>query len=186
MRRTYYDDRRRHPSVTVAITFGMRSVPIQRPRFAHYDPGVPRTLTYPAIPLQQFLSDAAARHPRSLATIFGGVVGHRLIEGSLTYAELDRLADRFAAGLQSLGVRKADRVALLLPNCPQFVIAFYGALRAGAVVVPCNPLYTAPELRGQLGDSGTETLVALSRLHTVARAARDGTPVRNVILTNLT
>ena len=157
----------------------------ERPWWKHYDPGVPRTLTYPAVPLQQFLSDTAARHPRSIATIFGAVVGHRLIEGSLTYAELDRLADRFAAGLQSLGVRKGDRVALLLPNCPQFVIAFYGALRAGAVVVPCNPLYTAPELRRQLADSGTETLVALSRLHTVARAARDGTKVRNLILTNI-
>src|SRR5439155_688554 len=92
----------------------------ERPWWKHYDPGVPRTLTYPAVPLQQFLSDTAALHPRSIATIFGAVVGHRLIEGSLTYAELDRLADRFAAGLQSLGVRKGDRVALLLPNCPQF------------------------------------------------------------------
>jgi len=157
----------------------------ERPWFTHYDPGVPRTLTYPTVPLQQFLSDTAARHPRSIATIFGAVVGHRLIEGSLTYAELDRLADRFAAGLQSLGVRKGDRVALLLPNCPQFVIAFHGALRAGAVVVPCNPLYTAPELRRQLADSGTETLVALSRLHAVARAARHETNVRNLILTNI-
>ena len=101
------------------------------------------------------------------------------------YAELDRLADRFAAGLQSLGVRKGDRVALLLPNCPQFVIAFYGALRAGAVVVPCNPLYTAPELQRQLADSGTETVVVLTRLHPIVRAARNGTPVRNVILTNI-
>jgi long-chain acyl-CoA synthetase len=157
----------------------------ERPWFAHYDPGVPRTLVYPAVPLQQFLTDTAANHPRAVATIFGAVVAHRLIEASLTYAELDRLADRFAAGLQSLGVRKGDRVALLLPNCPQFVIAFYGALRAGAVVVPCNPLYTAPELRRQLADSGVETLVALSRLHAVARAARGGTSVRNVILTNI-
>ncbi len=157
----------------------------ERPWFAHYDPGVPRTLAYPAIPLQQFLSDTAARHPQALAIVFGGVVAHRLLEASLTYAELDRLADRFAAGLQSLGVRKGDRVALLLPNCPQFVIAFYGALRAGAVVVPCNPLYTAPELRQQLADSGAETLVALSRLHGIVRAARAGTPIRNVIVANI-
>jgi long-chain acyl-CoA synthetase len=161
------------------------AIATERPWLKHYDPGVPRTLVYPAVPLHQFLTDAAARHPRATATIFGAVVGHRLIEASLTYAELDRLADRFAAGLQSLGVRKGDRVALLLPNCPQFVIAFYGALRAGAVVVPCNPLYTAPELRRQLADSGAETLVALSRLHSVARAARDGTRIRNLILTNI-
>src|SRR5438552_16106506 len=175
----------RPPIAGATVTIGRVRLSIgiatERPWWKHYDPGVPRTLTYPAIPLQQFLSDTAARHPRSIATIFGAVIGHRLIEGSLTYAELDRLADRFAAGLQSLGVRKGDRVAPLLPNCPQFVIAFYGALRAGAVVVPCNPLYTAHELRRQLADSGTETLVALSRLHAVARAARDGTKVRNLI-----
>ena len=157
----------------------------ERPWLRHYDAGVPHALTYPTLPLQQLLTDTAARHPRAVATIFGAVVAGRLVEASLTYAELDRRADRFAAGLQSLGVRKGDRVALLLPNCPQFVIAFYGALRAGAVVVPCNPLYTAPELRRQLGDSGSETLVALSRLHAVARTAREGTPVRNVILTNI-
>ena len=160
-------------------------VATERPWLAHYDPGVPHTLDYPAVPLQSFLAETAARHPQAIATIFGAVVAGRLIEASLTYAELDRLADRFAAGLQSLGVRKGDRLALLLPNCPQFVIAFYGALRAGAVVVPCNPLYTPPELRRQLADSGTETLVALSRLHTVARAARHGTPVRHLILTNI-
>src|SRR5258706_143213 len=161
------------------------AIATERPWLKQYDPGVPHTLDYPATALQQFLTDPAARHPRAVATVFGAVVGHRLIEGSLTYAELDRLADNFAASLQSLGVRKGDRIALVLPNCPQFVIAFYGALRAGAVVVPCNPLYTAPELRRQLADSGTETLVALSRLHAVARAARDGTPVRNLILTNI-
>ncbi|MEP6695162.1 MAG: long-chain fatty acid--CoA ligase [Chloroflexota bacterium] len=160
-------------------------VATERPWFAHYDPGVPRTLSYPAIPLQQLLTDTAARHPTAVATVFGALVGHRLLETSLTYAELDRLADRFAAALQSLGVRKGDRIALLLPNCPQFVIAFYGAMRAGAVVVPCNPLYTAPELHRQLADSGAETLVALSRLHAVARAAREGTAVRNVIFSNI-
>jgi len=172
-------------TVTTAAAEMDTGITTERPWLKHYDAGVPRALTYPRIPLQQLLTDTAARHPRAVATIFGAVVAGRLVEASLTYAELDRLADRFAAGLQSLGVRKGDRVALLLPNCPQFVIAFYGALRAGAVVVPCNPLYTAPELRGQLADSGAETLVALSRLHTVARAARDGTPVRNLILTNI-
>ena len=156
-----------------------------RPWFAHYDPGVPRTLDYPAVPLQWFLADTAARYPRASATIFGAIVAGRLVEATLTYAELDRLVDRFAAGLRSLGVRKGDRLALLLPNCPQFVIAFYGALRAGAIVVPCNPLYTPPELRQQLANSGTETLVTLSRLHAVARAARDGTPLRNLIITNI-
>src|SRR5258706_9740635 len=161
------------------------AIATERPWLKQYDPGVPHTLDYPATALQQFLTDPAARHPRAVATVFGAVVGHRLIEGSLTYAELDRLADNFAASLQSLGVRKGDRIALVLPNCPQFVIAFYGALRAGAVVVPCNPLYTAPELRRQLADSGTETVVGLWRLGALARAAGEGTGAGKLIPTNI-
>src|SRR2546428_11060358 len=163
-----------HTGATVArgrlrLSIGIAT---ERPWFTHYDPGVPHTLGYPAIPLQQSLTDTAARHPEAAAIVFGAVVAHRLIEASLSYAELDRLADRFAAGLQSLGVRKGDRLALPLPNCPQFVVGFYGALRAGAVVVPCNPLYTAPQLRRQLADSQAQTPVALSRLHAVRSEER--------------
>ncbi|TMC76433.1 MAG: long-chain fatty acid--CoA ligase, partial [Chloroflexi bacterium] len=74
-----------------------------------------------------------------MATVFGGAVGRRCIDAALTYRQLDDLASRFAAGLQRLGVRKGDRVALVLPNCPQFVYSFFGTLKAGAVVVPTNP-----------------------------------------------
>src|SRR2546429_64964 len=148
-----------------------------RPWTSQYDPGVPAALAYPVVPLQALLDDAAESHPDATATIF--------FNAKRSYRSISDAAWRFANGLRRLGVAKGDRVALVLPNMPQFVIAFYGALRAGAVVVPCNPLYTAPELRRQLADSGTETLVALSRLHAVARAARDGTPVRNLILTNI-
>ena len=150
-----------------------------------YDEGVPATLDYPSVPLHALLDETARRHPDAVATIFGGVVGGRLLDAKMTYGELSRLADRFAAGLQSLGVAKGDRVALMLPNCPQFVIAFYGALRAGAVIVPVNPLYTPPELRGQLADSGAETLVVLSRLYPVAREALAGTAVKRVVVTNI-
>src|SRR5438876_6097299 len=148
-----------------------------RPWTRHYDPGIPAMLRYPDVPLQALLDDAAESYPDATATIF--------FNAKRSYRDLSEDAWRFANGLRELGVKKGDRVALMLPNCPQFVIAFFGALRAGAIVVPCNPLYTAPELRRQLADSGTETLVALSRLHAVARAARDGTPVRNLILTNI-
>ena len=70
--------------------------------------------------------------------------------------------DRFAAALQALGVRKGDRVALMLPNCPQFGVAFYGALRAGATVLGLNPLYTPRELGHVLRDAGAETFVVRS------------------------
>jgi len=150
-----------------------------------YDEGVPATLEYPSVPLHSLLDETARRHPDAVATIFGGVLGSRLLDAKLTYGEISRLADRFAAGLQSLGVAKGDRVALMLPNCPQFVIAFYGALRAGAVIVPVNPLYTPPELRVQLADSGAETLVVLSRLYPVAREALAGTAVKRLVVTNI-
>src|SRR5882762_3233714 len=148
-----------------------------KPWTRHYDPDVPASLIYPRVPLQAMLDDAAESHPNSTATIF--------FNRKRSYKSISDAAWRFANGLRRLGVKTGDRLALVLPNSPQFVIAFYGALRAGAVVVPCNPLYTPPELQHQLADSGATVVVALSRLHAVARAARDGTPVRNLILTNI-
>ena len=148
-----------------------------RPWTRHYDPGVPATLTYPDVTLHAFLDDAVESYPNSTATIF--------FNAKRTYRSISDDAWRFANGLRKLGVRKGDRVGVMLPNTPQFVIAFYGALRAGAIVVPCNPLYTIPELRHQLQDSGAETLVVLSRLYPVAKAAREGTNVKHVIVTNI-
>src|SRR5207245_9103978 len=76
----------------------------------------------------------------------------------LTYAQFSSLANRFAASLQRLGIQKGDRVAIALPNIPQYPIAFYGALRAGAVVVPTNPLYTEREMQYQLAESGARVI----------------------------
>ncbi len=150
----------------------------RRPWLKFYDPGVPHTLTYPDVPLHVFLDEAARTHPDSTATIF--------FNARLTYRELSDLADRFAAGLQSVGVKKGDRVAIVLPNSPQFVIAFYGALRAGAVAVPTNPLYTPPEMTHQFNGTGAETVVALSRLYPIVRAIAAQTPtVRTVVVTNI-
>jgi long-chain acyl-CoA synthetase len=148
-----------------------------RPWTRHYDAMVPATLVYPHVPLTAFLREAARRYPDAVATIFFG--------RKRTYASLHRDARRFAAGLQRLGVRKGDRVALMLPNCPQFLIAFWGALEAGAIVVPTNPLYTPREVAHQLADSGAETVVVLSRLYPVVKQAREGTALRNLIVTNI-
>src|SRR6267143_6843305 len=104
---------RRPPIAGATVTSGRLRLSIgiatERPWLKQYDPGVPHTLDYPAIPLQQFLTDTAARHPRAVATVFGAVVGHRLIEGSLTYAELDRLADRCAGSSRTPGRRRSSR-----------------------------------------------------------------------------
>ena len=149
----------------------------ERPWTRHYDEGVPATIAYPDVPLQAFLDETARRMPDAVGTIF--------FDATLTWREVFDLADRFAAGLQAMGVRKGDRVALILPNCPQYVIAFYGALRAGAIVVPCNPLYTSPELRHQLADAGAVVAVVLSRAYAALRDALPGTAVREVVVTNI-
>jgi long-chain acyl-CoA synthetase len=138
---------------------------------------VPASLVYPDVPLSGLLDDAAESHPDATATIF--------FDRKRTYKSISDAAWRFANGLRRMGIGKGDRVALVLPNTPQFVIAFYGALRAGAVVVPCNPLYTPPELQHQLTDSGARVVVVLSRLYPVVKAARAGTAVEHVIVTNI-
>ena len=148
-----------------------------RPWTRFYDTGVPATLAYPAATVHALLDDAAESHPGATATIF--------FNAKRTYRSLSDDAWRFANGLRAMGVKKGDRVAIMLPNTPQFMIAFFGALRAGAIVVPCNPLYTVPELRHQLQDSGAETLVVLSRLYPVAKAAREGTALKHVLVTNI-
>ncbi len=148
-----------------------------RPWTKHYDPMVPATLVYPRIPLTALLRATATQHPNATATIFFGA--------KRSYASLYGDVRRFAASLQRLGVRKGDRVALMLPNCPQFLIAFWGTLEAGAIVVPTNPLYTAREVEHQLADAGAETVVVLSRLYPVVKQARGGTKVKHVIVTNI-
>ncbi len=150
---------------------------MERPWLKFYEPGVPASIPYPDIPLHQNLADAARDYPNSPATIF--------FDATLTYQQLNALADRFAAGLQQAGVKKGDRVAIYMANCPQFIIAYYGALRAGAVTVPCNPLYVARELEHQLNDSGSETIVVLSKLYPVVRAVQDRTPLKRVIVTSI-
>ncbi|RPI96020.1 MAG: long-chain fatty acid--CoA ligase, partial [Chloroflexi bacterium] len=96
---------------------GRRS-PMDKPWYKYYDEWVPASMDYPRIPLDAMLRDAAANHPDTTATIFGARVGKRLLDAPLSYRQLDGLVDRFAAGLQRMGVRKGDRVAIMLPNCP--------------------------------------------------------------------
>jgi long-chain acyl-CoA synthetase len=122
-----------------------------RPWLTHYPPEIPPTLEYPEAPLYSLLADAAARHPDLPALRFATV--------TLSYAQVWAQAQRFAAALASLGLRKGDRVALMLPNCPQYVIAYYGTLRAGGAVAQVNPLYTPRELEYVLKDSGADIIV---------------------------
>lgn len=144
------------------------------PWVRHYEEGVPAQLTIPERPLTWLLDNAATRYPNQTAIIYYG--------SRLTYAQLSGLANRFAIGLQRLGVKKGDRVAIALPNIPQFPIAFYGALRAGAIVVPTNPLYTEREMQHQLADSGAKVLVMLDKFYPIVRNIRDKTALEHIII----
>ena len=139
--------------------------------------GVCKHLSYHEMPVFEGLRSSARQWPWRNAIIFGGM--------ELTYAELDNLSDRFAAALAGMGVRKGDRVAVHLPNCPQGIIAFFGLLKAGAVYVPVSPLLSEREFTFQLNDSGAETYIGLDLLFDMPRRALPNTPVRNLIVVSL-
>lgn len=148
-----------------------------RPWLLHYEDGVPYSLQYPTQPLFRFLDIADRRFPNAVATIY--------FDSTLSYRGLRRHANRFANALTALGIKKGERVAIYLPNCPQFVIAYYGALKAGAVVVNLNPLSDANELLHHLGDSGARVVVALHERFPLLAQIQNKTNVAHVILTGL-
>ncbi|MGH2362781.1 MAG: AMP-binding protein, partial [bacterium] len=103
----------------------------------------------------------------------------------LSYEQLEQLSDRFAGGLVALGVAPGDRVALGLPNCPQFVIAEFGAWKAGAIVCPFNPTYSDREMEDALNATGAETVVVLNRMYRQVKGIQARTRVRRVVPTNI-
>jgi long-chain acyl-CoA synthetase len=144
----------------------------------HYDQGVPETLgPYPDRTLLDDLAEAAAERPEAPALLFKG--------HTVSQAELARRSDAFAAALAALGVAKGDRVALLMPNCPQFLICELGAWKAGAIVVPLNPIYTEQELQGALARTGAETIVVLTPFYHRIKAVQPSTALTRVIATNV-
>jgi long-chain acyl-CoA synthetase len=152
----------------------------------HYDPNVPVSLEYPDLPTADFLQQTAEKYPDNTALIFGGmapILGEQ--HSKISYRELNNMVDRFAAGLQQLGMKKGDRVSLYMPNCPQIVVAYYGTLRAGGIAVPSNPLYVAREIEHLLNDSGARFVVSLSLLYPNVQQVRANTKVEHVIVTNI-
>ena len=156
----------------------------ERPWVRHYEEGVPSTIASPDVTLPELLDRTAARAPDRVALRF--FLGARLPAPTLTWAGLRERTLRFATALFQLGVRKGDRVAIMLPNCPEFVVAFYGALRIGAIPVNTNPMYVAREMREQLGDSGSETLVLLDQFFPRLREIHAATRVRRAIVVDVT
>jgi long-chain acyl-CoA synthetase len=148
------------------------------PWLSHYDPGVPASLApYPNRTLVDYLADSARSRPDAPALLFKGA--------RVTCAELDRLSDACASAFTALGIVRGDRVALLLPNCPQFFIAQFGAWKIGAIVAPLNPTYTGRELDGPIREHGIETILTLTRFYSRVKQVQRGTPLRRVIATNI-
>jgi acyl-CoA synthetase (AMP-forming)/AMP-acid ligase II len=141
--------------------------------------GAPREPVYPLgeTPLTEYLRERARRTPDKASLVFYG--------REVTFAELDRLSDAFAAWLDAHGVRKGDRVAVFLPNCPQFPIAFFGVLKLGAVHVPVNPLFKAQELITGLNDAVAKVVVALDALFPLLAEVKAQTPVEAILVTSI-
>lgn len=161
---------------------------MEQPWVASYEKNVPPTLTYPDITLDAMFSEAAARYPLNTATSFvlKYLLGGRYtVGGKLTYRKLNEQIDRFATALHQLGVRKGDRIGVMLPNSPHFVIAFFAAMRLGAVVVNINPTYTSRELKHQVNDAGAETIVILNLFWPRLRDIQQETPLKRVVVAHI-
>jgi long-chain acyl-CoA synthetase len=154
-----------------------------RPWYRFYEPSVPHGIDLPEMALHEVLDRAAATWPDRVAVRF--FVNPGLPPAILRYAELAEATRRFALALSHLGVKKGDRVALMLPNCPQFVIAFYAVLRLGAIAVNTNPLYVSREMAHQFADAGAETVVLLDQFYPRMQEAQGQTQVKRVIVTDV-
>lgn len=146
----------------------------ERQWFKFWPEGLPYSLHYHEIPLFEFLSNSAEKYPDNIA--------FSVKENKLTYKELDILTTKLANGLTSLGTKRGDNILLLLPNSLDFVVGYYGILKAGGTVVPANPLYKARELRHQLNDTQAVAMITNADGELVVREIRNETGLKAVIL----
>jgi long-chain acyl-CoA synthetase len=161
---------------------------MDKPWLKCYEHGVPHRLSYSDLPLDAILTQTVHSYPDHTATNFvlRYLAGQSLaIGGKLTYRQLDNYVNRLTTALYQLGVRKGDRVGVMLPNSPHFVITFFAAIRLGAIVVNINPVYTSRELLFQLGDSGAETIVLLNSFWPRLREIQPQTQLRRVVVCHI-
>jgi len=148
-----------------------------RPWLANYDKGVPQTFEIPQVSLQHFLEESARKYPDRACTIFKGA--------AISFKEMNAITDRIAAALVDMGVKKGDRVGIFMPNTPQFVMAFFGIVKAGGVVVATNPLYTPPEIEHQASDAGIEYMFVMTNFYETIKKAQPKTKIKRLIVTNI-
>ena len=147
-----------------------------KPWYISWPARVPKSLHYPSIPLYEILTDTARKYPKETAIAYNDM--------EIAYSELNALSERFASGLSSINVRKGDRVAIFLPNIPQFIVAYYGILKAGAVVTTISPLHREREVEHQLNDSEAETVITLDSLHPIIENIWTETNLRHEVTTS--
>jgi long-chain acyl-CoA synthetase len=148
------------------------------PWLAHYDPGVPTSLApYPQRTLLDYVHDGVRERPQYPAFLFKG--------RPFTLAELERTSDAFAAALASLGVKRGDRVAAMLPNCPQYFIVEFATWKLGGIFAPLNPIYTEDELAGPLTTIDASVVVTLSSFYERLKKVQAHTPVKRIVTTNI-
>ena len=136
-----------------------------------------RSLSYPEVPVFQILRSSAAKWPFRICLIFDAL--------EITYGELLTLCERFAAALASLGIKKGDRVAIHLPNCPQFAVAYWATLMNGAIFTPCSPLLVERELEYQLNDAGANTIITLDVFYPLVEKVVPKTQIKQVIVASM-
>jgi long-chain acyl-CoA synthetase len=145
-----------------------------KPWLKFYDAEVPAELVIPPLTLPDLLHHAAETYPKHTATVFMGA--------RLNYSQLKQQVDKLATALYALGIRKGDRVAIMLPNCPQTIIAYYATLSLGAVTVMTNPLYVERELEYQWGDSGAKVVISLDIFWPRIESVRRKLSIEHIIL----
>ena len=158
----------------------------ERPWIKSYDVGLPTSVEIPEVALHQFLKDTRVRIPHNTALITPvnlPLVGR--ISRSITYEELDRASDALAAALVDLGLKKSDRVAIVMPNSVAFVISFYGILKAGGVVAATNPTYPAERMAHQINDCDAEFVIAMTLFYDLVKEIQPRTKVKSVIVANI-
>ncbi|MBA3872283.1 MAG: long-chain fatty acid--CoA ligase [Anaerolineae bacterium] len=158
-----------------------------RPWTKNYDPGVPASLEpYPNVTVHSFLQEAAKKTPNNPALISSAhlpLLGR--VSSSVSYQELDQYSDALAAGLVDMGLKKGDRVALVMPNISAFVISYYGVLKAGGVVAATNPTYPADKMQFQINDCDAPIVITMSLFYNTVKQIQAKTKVKKVIVTNV-
>ncbi len=159
----------------------------ERPWLKNYDAGVPKSLEpYPSKPLHHYLSESAQKSPNQTAIITPAAIPVLGFQSNiLTYQELDSASDALATGLINMGLKKGDRVALILPNSTAFAISYFGILKAGGVVAAANPTYPAPKMQYQINDCEAEIVIVLSLFYGLVQQIRSKTKIKTVVVTNI-